>query len=164
VTARASRSGVHDGGGVPATARNGFVLVAALVALIVIALLITGAFFASGQELGVARNELRDQQAFGFAEYAVARAAESWDRPARELMTPGQTVQLAPVSNAMLDGRAFVTRLDTALYVIVAEGRIASGDGSGLRRRVGVVVRTVRGGAPINPPIRVSEHAWTALY
>lgn len=162
--ARTSRSVVHHAVGVSATARSGFVLVAALVALIVIALLITGAFFATGQELGVARNELRDQQAFGFAEYAVARAMESWDGPARELMTAGQTVQLAPVSNAMLDGSAFVTRLDTALYVIVAEGRIISGDGSGLRRRVGIVVRTVRDGAPINPPMRVTEQAWSELY
>ncbi len=162
--ARISRSVVHDAVGVSATARNGFVLVAALVALVVIALLITGAFFASGQELGVARNELRDQQAFGFAEYAVARAIESWDGPARELMTPGQTVQLAPVSNTTLHSSAFVTRLDTALYVIVAEGRIVSGDGSGLRSRVGVVVRTVRDGAPINPPMRVTEQPWSELY
>ena len=159
-----SRSVVHDAVGIPATARSGFVLVAALVALVVIALLITGAFFASGQELGVARNELRDQQAFGFAEYAVARAIGSWDGPARESMIPGQTVQLAPVSNATLGGGAFVTRLDTALYLIVAEGRIVSGDGSGLRRRVGIVVRTVRDGAPINPPMRVTEHPWSELY
>lgn len=162
--ARISRPVVHHAVGIPATARSGFVLVAALVALVVIALLITGAFFATGQELGVARNELRDQQAFGFAEYAVARAIESWDGPARESMIPGQTVQLAPVSNAMLDGSAFVTRLDTALYVVVAEGRIVSGDGSGLRRRVGVVVRTVRDGAPINPPMRVTEQPWSELY
>lgn len=162
--ARISRWVLRCAAGVSAASRGGFVLVAALVALVVIALLITGAFFASGQELGVARNELHDQQAFGFAEYAVARAIGSWDGPARESMTPGQTVQLAPVSNAMLYGSAFVTRLDTALYVIVAEGRIVSGDGSGLRHRVGIVVRTVRDGAPINPPMRVTEQPWSELY
>ncbi len=162
--ARISRSVVHDAVGVSTTARSGFVLVAALVALVVIALLITGAFFASGQELGVARNELGDQQAFGFAEYAIARAIESWDGPARESMIPGQTVQLAPVSNASLYGSAFVTRLDTALYYIVAEGRIISGDASELRRRVGIVVRTVRDGAPIGLPMRVTEQPWSELY
>ena len=60
-------------------AQPGFVLVAALVALVIIALLVTGAFFASGQEMIVARNELRDQQAFSFAEYGAAKALESWN-------------------------------------------------------------------------------------
>jgi Tfp pilus assembly protein PilX len=144
--------------------RVGFVLVAALVAMVIIALLITGAFFASAQDLGIARNEIRDQQALGFAEYAIARAVEGWDAPARESMRSGQTVELAPASSGVLEAQAFVTRLDTALYAVVAESRIVSGDGFGLRRSVGIVVRTIWNGAPVNPPSRVSEQAWTALY
>lgn len=146
------------------THRAGFVLVAALVAIVIIALLVTGAFFASGQELGIARNEIRDQQMLGFAEYTIERAVATWDAPARESMGAGQTVQLPSISSGLLESSAFVTRLDTALYVVVAEARIVSGEGSGLRHRVEIVVRTVRDGAPVNPPSRVSEQAWTALY
>lgn len=144
--------------------RGGFALVAALVAVVIIALLITGAFFASGQELGVARNEIRDQQTLGFAEYALARAVATWDTQARESMVAGQTTQLPSVSSGLLESKAFVTRLDTALYAVVAEARIASADGAGLRRRIGIVVKTVSDGAPENPPSRISEQAWTALY
>jgi len=145
-------------------AEAGFVLVAALVAIVIIALLITGALFASGQDLAISRNEIRDQQALGAAEYAIARALVSWDSPARESMRSGETAQLAAVSAGFFESTVFVTRLDTALYAVVARSRMSSAGGSGLRRSVGIVVQTMRDGAPVNPPLRVSEQAWTALY
>jgi len=144
--------------------RAGFVLVAALVAIVIIALLITGALFASSQDLAVSRNEIRDQQALGAAEYAIARALESWDAVARESMRSGQTAQLPPISSGFFETRVYATRLDTALYAVVAESRVASGEAPGLRRSVGIVVRTIRDGTPVNPPLRVSEQAWAALY
>jgi len=143
---------------------GGFVLVAALVTLVLIALLITGAFFASGQELGVGRNEIRDQQAFEFAEYALAHAIAGWDGPARESMTVGQTTLLPPVLVERLESNVFVTKLDTALYLVVAEGHIATSDALDLRRRVGILVRSVLGGATVQPPLRLSEQAWSELY
>lgn len=144
--------------------RCGFVLVAALVAIVIIALLITGALFASSQDLAVSRSEIRDQQALGAAEYSIARALESWDPQAREAMRSGQTAQVAAVSTGLFETTLFVTRLDTALYAVVADSRISSAKGSGLRRKVGIVVQTIRGGVAANPPLRVSEQAWTALY
>ena len=149
---------------VKGSCRRGFVLVAALVAIVIIALLVTGAFFASGQEMGIARNELRDQQALELAEYAIARAVAGWDAPTCDSLRAGQTVGLPSEAAGALESSVFITRLDTALYAIVADVRVAPHAGSGLRRRVGVVVRTVRDGVPVNPPIRVSEHPWTALY
>lgn len=146
------------------TTRQGFVLVAALVAMIIIAFLITGAFFASGQEAGVARAELRDQQALGYAEYALAHALESWSSTARDSMTAAQSFSYVPPSNPPLTSTVFITKLDTALYSVVAEGRVSTVDGAGIRRRVGIVIRTVRDGAAINPPVRVSELAWSELY
>lgn len=144
--------------------RRGFVLVAALVTLVLIALLITGVFFASGQELTVARSELRDQQAFAYAEYALEQSLESWDAAARDSMRAGQTFSFSPGSRPPLESTVFVTRLDTALYLVVAEGRIASADAPGLRRRAGVVVSTIHHDAPAIPPARVTEQAWTQLY
>jgi type II secretory pathway pseudopilin PulG len=144
--------------------RAGFVLVAALVALVLIALLITGAFFASGQELAVARNEIRDQQAFEFAEYGLARAIAGWDAPARESMTVGQTTLLAPILADPLESSVFVTKLDTALFLVVADGHIATSDALDLRRRVGILVRSVVNGATAQPPVPLSEQAWSELY
>lgn len=145
-------------------AKPGFILVAALVAIVIIALIITGAFFASGQELVVARNELRDQQAFSYAEYAAAKALESWNASALDSMSAGETQRLATLSRGLLESEVLVTKLDTALYLVTADGRLRSADAAALRRRVGLVVRTVRDGAPVNPPFRVSGQAWSELY
>jgi Tfp pilus assembly protein PilX len=149
---------------VKAHGRKGVVLIAALVALVVIALLVTGAFFASGQELVVARNELRDQQAFTFAEYAAAKALETWNAALHDSAAAGRTQQVAAVTRGMFESNVFVTKLDTALFLVSADGRLRSADASGLRRRVAILVRTIRDGVPVNPPIRVSGQAWSEMY
>ena len=143
--------------------RQGFVLVAALVALIVIALLITGAFFASGQDFAVTRAELRDQQVLAYAEYAAAHALENWDAPARALMSIGQTQTAQSTTDPPFEGTVLVTRLDTLIYAIAAEARISTVDGSGLRRRIGITVLTSGTESGIQP-VRVPEQAWSELY
>lgn len=144
--------------------RRGFVLVAAIVALVLIALLITGAFFASAQDLAVSRAELRDQQAFAYAEFALANSLQSWDAAAREMMSVGETVTLQPVVDPPLESSVFITKLDSALYTVVAEGRMTTADANALRRRVGIMVCTVVNGARVSPPERVAEQAWSELY
>lgn len=144
--------------------RRGFVLVAAIVALVLIALLITGAFFASAQDLAVTRAELRDQQAFAYAEFALASSLQTWDATARETMAVGETVTLLPAADPPLESSVFITRLDTALYIVVAEGRMTTADAYALRRRVGIMVCTILNGARVSPPERVAEQAWSELY
>jgi Tfp pilus assembly protein PilX len=144
--------------------RAGFVLVAAIVALVLIALLITGAFFASAQDLAVTRAELRDQQAFAYAELALASSLQSWDAASREAMSVGETATIQSNSDPPLESSVFITRLDSALYSIAAEGRMTTADAHGLRRRVGIIVCTVLNGARITPPERVGEQAWSELY
>jgi Tfp pilus assembly protein PilX len=160
---RSGRAELPSAIGGPA-AQPGFILVAAIVALVIIALIVTGAFFASGQELVVARNELRDQQAFAYAEYAAAQALETWNASARDSMIAGQTQAVATFTRGLLESDVLVTRLDTALYLVTADGKLRSTDAFGLRRRVGIIVRTIQGGASVNPPVRVSGQAWSELY
>jgi hypothetical protein len=135
------------------------VLIAALVAIVLIALLITGSFFASGQDLSISRAELRDQQAFTYAEYAVAHAVSGWSVPARSQMAIGQTTTVATSLDDPLESTVFVTRLDSAIYSVVAEARLLTADVNGLRRRVGLLVKGDR-----SPPLRLSEQAWSELY
>lgn len=146
-----------------ASSRAGFVLVAALVALIVMALLITGAFFASGQDVAITRAELRDQQVFAYAEYAAAHTLENWDAPARALMSIGQTQTAQSTTDSPLESTVLVTRLDTLIYAITAEARISTVDGNGLRRRIGITVLTSGTGNGVQP-VRVPEQAWSELY
>ena len=143
---------------------RGFVLIAAIVALVLIALLITGAFFASAQDLAVTRAELRDQQVFASAEYALASSLQTWDAAAREAMSLGETVMLQSNTDPPLQSSVFITRLDSALYSIAAEGRMTTADANGLRRRVAITVCTVLNGARVSPPERVREQAWSELY
>ena len=139
--------------------RQAFVLIAALIALVLIAVLITGAFFASGQDLSISRAELRDQQAFAYAEYAVAHALSSWTLTDRSRMAVGETQSVFQSSDDPLESTVLVTRLDSAIYSVVGEGRLLTADASGLRRRVGLLVRGDR-----NPPVRIPEHGWSELY
>jgi hypothetical protein len=135
------------------------VLVAAIVAIVVIALVITGAFYATGQEVSVSRAELRDQQAFAYAEYAMAHAITEWSSADRSRMAVGQTSSLATSSDDPLRSTVFVTRLDSAIYSVVAEATLLTPDANGLVRRVGLLVRGDR-----SPPIRLPEQAWSELY
>lgn len=144
--------------------RRGFVLVAAIVALVLIALLITGVFFASAQDLAVTRAELRDQQAFTYAEFALANSLQSWDAAARDMMTVGETVTIQPAADPPFESSVFITKLDSALYTIVSEARITTADAYALRRRVGIMVCTVLNGVRVSPPERVAEQAWSELY
>ncbi|MFN2602313.1 MAG: hypothetical protein ABR582_06095 [Gemmatimonadaceae bacterium] len=138
-------------------------LVAALVALVVIALLITGAFFASGQDFAVTRAQLRDQQVFAYAEYAAAHALENWDAAARELMSIGQTQTAQSTTDSPLESTVLVTRLDSLIYAITSEARIVTVDGTGLKRRIGITVLTSRSGGAARP-VRVPEQPWAELY
>ena len=147
----------------PHYAKKGFVLIATLVALIIVALLITGAFVAGGEDFAVSRAELRDQQTFAYAEFAAARALSAWNASEAKLMAIGSTINVGSTSDSPLENSVFISRLDSALYSLVAEARLTSADGNRLRRRVGIIVTTVQNGAR-NPPVRIPEQAWSELY
>jgi hypothetical protein len=139
--------------------RQAFVLVAALVAIVLIALLITAAFFATGQDLSITRAELREQQTFAYAEYAMAHAVSDWSAADRKKIAVGEPTSLATSPDDPLQSTVFVTRLDTAIYSVVAEARLLTPDASGFVRRVGLLVRGDR-----SPPVRLPEQAWSELY
>lgn len=143
--------------------RRGFVLIATLVALIIIVLLITGAFVAGGEDFAVSRAELRDQQTFAYAEFAAGRALSGWNAADRSVMTIGSSATVVTTSDSPLESSVLVTRLDSALYSLVAEAMLTSVDGNRLKRRVEILVTAVRNGAH-NPPVRIPEQAWSELY
>ena len=144
--------------------RRGFVLVAALVAIVITALLITGAFFAGSQDMAVSRAELRDRRTFGYAEYALAHTIDSWNSADRDRMSVGETTSFENVADAPLESTAYITRLDSALFLVVSEARLRSPEGYGLRRRVGIIVATAGAGVRVNPPVRIAEQPWSELY
>jgi len=145
--------------------RGGFALAAALTAIVVIALLVTGALFATSQETHVSEFELLETKAVGFAERAALGQMASWNAAACDSLRVGGVIVETSAADPPFESTVYITRLDTAVFFIVGEGRIASTNGvSRIRRRVGILVKIARNAQSGERVLRVSEQAWTAIY
>ncbi len=149
-------SGSEPGG------RNGFALVAALLALILIAALVTGVFFAATEETNVGVASAERQLTLSAAESAIEMAIAGWSTDS--ICPVGGTVtRTAAVGGLGPPVVVYITRLDSALYWIVADATAPS-RGSRVSRRIGVVVRVP---ASVDHSIiidRISERSWSELF
>ncbi len=144
--------------------RSGFVLVAALLALVLIAIIVTGALFATSQETRVSDAEMLEQKASSYAELTALNAIASWNAKACDALAVGAVIKESPAAESPFEGTVYVTRLDSALFLVVGEGRIASGGATRFRRRVAITVHPVLGPDSQTRAMRVSEQAWSAVY
>ncbi|MEO7368797.1 MAG: hypothetical protein ABIZ36_12630 [Gemmatimonadaceae bacterium] len=145
--------------------RQGFALAVALMALVVIAVLVTAALFATSQETHVSEAELLETRASGYAERVALDQIASWNAALCDSLPLGGVIKGAPPADPPFESSVYVTRLDSAVFFIVGEGSIASQTGAArIRRRVGVLVRTERDSQNVERVLRVSEQAWAALY
>jgi Tfp pilus assembly protein PilX len=99
-------------------------MVTALLGVVVIAVIVSGAFFSSTQEYRGGRNQLIEQRAFAVAEYGLNSEISNWDR-ARNL--PGNmavgAIDSSHVYVASSDtARVRITRLTDKSYWVVSEG------------------------------------------
>lgn len=144
--------------------RAGFVLVAAIVAVVLIAALVTGAMFAANQETSATSAGILHQQASSYAERAAIATLAQWDCAACDSLAVGGVLVRGSASDPPLESTVYVTRLDSALFLVTAEGRVASEAGLRLSRRVSIVVKIARDTTGAFRASRVSEHAWAAVY
>lgn len=147
------------------TRRAGFALAMALMALVVIAVLVSAALFATSQETHVSESELLETRASGYAERAALIQMASWNAGLCDALAVGGVIKETPAANPPFESSVYVTRLDSAVFLIVGEGRISSQNGvPRIRRRVAVLVRTERDMQNVERVRRVSEQAWAAIY
>lgn len=146
------------------TLRRGFVLAIALVVVVLAAILVTAAMFASNQESSVTASGILDQQASAYAERIAYAAIADWDCAACDLLTVGGVIIQTAPNDPPLEGTVYVTRLDSALFLVTAEGRVVASSGTRLRRRISVAVKTARDATGVSRASRLSEHAWSAVY
>ena len=144
--------------------RQGFALAAALMGLVLIAVTVTGAMFATNQETRASDAEMLEQKTAAYAELAALSAISTWSPAGCDALAVGAVLLERPPAEPPLESTVYITRLDSALFLIVGEGRIASGAATRLRRRVAITVRTTRGADGQSRPMRVSEQAWAAVY
>ena len=143
---RAFSSPSHDTPTLPSGTRRGAALLVTLIAVIVLALLSTGAMLGSMQEFRAGRNALVEQRAFAVAEFGLNREIANWDR-SRNLPPPvGRAIGVtdsSPVYVAQGDtARVFITRLTENTYWVVSVGRANIGNGQlEAQRQTHVLVR-----------------------
>jgi hypothetical protein len=124
--------------------RRGIALITALFSIVVLAVVITGAYFSSTQEYRGGRNQLIEQRSFAVAEFGLNSEISNWDRQ-RNLpggMATGEVdsgqVYVAAGDTAWVK----VTRLGDNTFWVVSEGKANMGMAPlEARRQTGAYVR-----------------------
>ncbi len=142
--------------------RQGFALVAALLAIVLIGALVSGAMFATTEETRVGTTGVAREVALMSAESAIASLVSSatLNLPTT-IGVPGTLSQRSDISGHPVI--TYVTRLDSTIYWLVAQA-VADPVHSGAQRRIGVLVTTRRrpdGSIVISP---ISERSWSELF
>ncbi|MEJ7759485.1 MAG: hypothetical protein WKF55_07805 [Gemmatimonadaceae bacterium] len=146
------------------TRKPGFALAAALAAIVLIAVLITSVLFAAGQETRASRSSVLDQQIFAYAELAASRAVSSFNPATMSDASAGYVSIYRLPRDDLMESTVFITKLDSALFLIVAESRSGAADAIRLRRRVGINVRATRDSLGVERVVPIDNLSWTALY
>lgn len=144
------------------SSHDGFVLVGVLLAIVLIGALVAGALFAVTEDTRAGATSVGRDVALIAAESAIGITMRDRlaDLPA--------LIGTAGTTTSRVDGYGvpvivYITRLDSALYWVVADA-VADPDRSGARRRIGIVVTSVRapdGSILIDP---ISERWWAELF
>ena len=141
---------------------SGFALAAALLALLLIAALVAGVFFAATEETKIGAASARRQLALSAAESAVEMTIAGWNMGSATPIGVSGT-RATPIEGFEVPVVVHVTRLDSTLYWIVADATAPS-NGSRLARRIGVVVRVSWSADHSIIIDRISERSWSELF
>lgn len=144
--------------------REGFALVAAIGAIVVIAALVAGAFYASTQEYRIGRNSITAQRAFVTAEHGLNQVYASWQKswntmPVNETMTFDVATSTGDPSVVTL------TKTNDLTYVITSAGSTTLPNGSAIVKRtsqavvLGVPTMYIKGAVTVAGQINVQGSA-----
>lgn len=142
--------------------RKGFALAAALLVLLLISALVTGAFVAATEETKVGVAGMERHRALVAAESAIEMTIATFraDTTAAIGLAGTKTIPIGDLEAPVI---VYITRLDSALYWIVADAGESPVEARA-SRRIGVVARAVV--APDHSIIidRISERSWSELF
>jgi Tfp pilus assembly protein PilX len=141
---------------------RGFALAAALLAVVMIGALIAGVLFATTEETRVGAAGVDREVALNACESAIAMTITDPGLSLPDSIGVGGTVSglVAGLERPIV---VYITRLDSALYSIVAEA-VPEPASTGATRRIGVVVRSsIADGRSITVD-PISERPWLELF
>jgi hypothetical protein len=145
-------------------ARPGFALATALACIVIIAVLAAAALFAGSQEAHATRSEILDHQASDYAERSARLAISGWACGACDSLAVGGVIITNPAADPPLQSTVYMTRLDSALFLVVAEGRIVVAGATRVKRRISIAVRTSRDSSGVTRAAPLSMQAWSAVF
>ena len=141
---------------------SGFALPAALLAVLLIAALIAGAFGAVTEETRMATAASDRHHALLSAESALEVVIATQSASPRDSIGVGET-RSRQVEGLEVPVVVYVTRLDSSLYWLVADAGDTSSR-SGIARRIGIVARATSGPAGSMIIDRTAERGWSELF
>jgi hypothetical protein len=125
--------------------REGFALVMALGALVIIGTLVAGTSFLVMQETRLGRNQLVQARAFAAAEFGLNKIQADWNLTPNLMMANGATFDTSYTVPDQGTARVRYTRLNNETFWIVSEGRVGEGPGLGAAstavKRVNAILR-----------------------
>lgn len=123
---------------------SGFILPAALACIVLIAAMAAAALFATTQETSASKAEVLDQQALGYAERSALLTIDQWACGKCDSIAVGDVITETPPAHPPLESTVYITRLDSALFLVVGEGRVTAAGATRLTRRIAIAVRIAR--------------------
>ena len=110
--------------------REGFALVMALGALVILGTLVAGSAFVVMQETRLGRNQLVQGRAFAAAEYGLNKIQADWNLTPNLQMNNGATFDTTYTIPGQGTARVRYTRLNNETFWIVSEGKVGVGNAS----------------------------------
>jgi len=142
--------------------RGGFALPASLLIVLLITALIAGVFSAVTEETRIGAAATERELALLCAESAIESGITELTVSPDDSMSVGET-RSRPIEGLGMPVTLHATRLGASLYWLVAEAGSTS-SGSGIVRRIGVVVRATKGPDRSITTDRIPERAWSELF
>jgi hypothetical protein len=106
----------------PKRQERGFALVGAVFALVIIAAMVAGGFFAARQEINIGRSTQTYQRAFDAAEAGLAKRVSLWGTTANFLAVGDSLTYVDTLPNSLGTVTSYVRRLNSELFLIRSVG------------------------------------------
>ena len=142
--------------------RGGFALPASLLMVLLITALIAGVFSAVTEETRIGAAATERGLALLCAESAIESGITALTVSPDDSMSVGET-RSRPIEGLGMPVELHATRLGESLYWLVAEAG-STAPGSGIVRRIGVVVKATNGPDRSITIDRIPERAWSELF
>ena len=131
-------------------AQDGFVLPAAIIALVLLATLVVGVLFVATEELRAGRSDVADQRALTLAEWGIEQTIATWAATRQTALAVGTTMRADVPSPADGDGVVVtVTRTQRRALWVVARASARDGRALPARRAVGTSLRLIGPSFPL---------------